>query len=98
MNATKKCRKCQNVKSTDDFYRHKSGALRAVCKPCMKAASSLQGKGRYQRDPKASQARYKRWAKKHPDKVRAYARRGQRQHRQRKRDVGQTFLPIEIPQ
>ncbi len=95
MNEPKTCNACGNPQPLENFYRHKSGKLRAVCKGCMKAAARVQGVGRYRRNPAQAKARYRRWAKKNPEKVRQKSRRWIYQKRQRVRDAGQTFFPLQ---
>ncbi len=94
MNASKTCNACEIPQPPENFYRHKTGKLRAVCKSCMKAQTKIRDAGRYARNPAQAKARVRRWRKKNPERVRTYARQSQRRTRQRRRNIGQNFLNL----
>ena len=71
-----------------------NGKPRAGCKSCLRAATKIQQKGYYKRNPEGCKAKVRRWQQRNPDRVRKYARDGIRRLRRRRRDAGQTFLPL----
>jgi hypothetical protein len=68
MTAGKRCPRCGQLKSTEEFYRRRGRRLSSYCQPCTRAASR-EARRRRREDPAAA------------DVVRAVDRARQRRHR-----------------
>jgi hypothetical protein len=55
MSAVKRCPRCGQLKSAEEFYRRRGGRwLSSYCQPCTRAATR-QARSRRRRDPAAAQ-------------------------------------------
>jgi hypothetical protein len=95
MSDTKQCSLCGATKPLTEFYPKPNGQPRAQCKDCLRADTRKRNPAWQKANPEKCRAKVRRWQKRHPDAVRKYARAGMRRLRRRKRDRGQTFLPLE---
>jgi hypothetical protein len=68
MTAVKRCPRCGQLKSTEEFYRRRGRRLSSYCQPCTRA-TSREARRRRRQDPAAA------------DVVRAVDRARQRRHR-----------------
>lgn len=93
MYKTKKCIKCNIIKSTDDFGKYKTArniGLRSVCKVCFKLQKAEHYKNNSDRWKKtnncteASRKSKKKWKLNNPDKVREINRRYELKNRDRR--------------
>jgi hypothetical protein len=95
MSDTKKCSLCKATKPLTEFYLKPDGKPRARCKDCLRADSRRRDPIWAKANPEKCRAKVRRWQKRHPDAVRKYGRDGMRRLRRKKRDRGQTFLPLD---
>ena len=67
----KQCKRCGEVKSLDDFYRHEGcrDGVRPECKACNLAAKAR----RHAANPEPARERTRRWQEENPDRYRAKA-------------------------
>jgi len=96
MSDTKQCSLCGATKPLTEFYTHANGKPRAGCKDCLRADTRKRNPVWTKANPEKCRAKTRRWQQRNPERVRKYSRDSMRRLRRRKRDRGQTFLPLEI--
>jgi hypothetical protein len=63
---TKRCPRCGETKSAEDFYVKKDGKLQSYCRPCNKAAAT-----EWNKNNRGRRREYMRgWTKRNPERVR----------------------------
>jgi hypothetical protein len=72
MTAVKRCPRCGQLESTEEFYRRRGGRLSSYCQPCTREASQ-EGQRRRRQDPataaqlrvvdRARQRRHRAWGR-----------------------------------
>ncbi len=73
---TRRCMDCDVIKPADDFYKHKSGAIRHECKSCMNTKARARHK-RNAKDPEYRRDKYlKRYGITHDDYKKMLAAQG----------------------
>jgi hypothetical protein len=90
MSATKHCNLCGQTKPLAEFYTLANGKPRAGCIACRCADSRRRDPIYYQAHKEACAAKTRRWQKRNP----ARFAKLQAETYRRRRDRGQTFLPL----
>lgn len=88
------CRSCGTRKPKTEFYKTPTGKTKKPCAECKRAYARQAGKGRYQKDPAASKARFLRWRQRHPEKFREIMRKAMARRRRRRREFGTPELGL----
>lgn len=105
---TKTCRKCDQTKPLDDFFRSKQGVLgrHSQCKVCFRAyydqwyAKNRERVLEKQRqhhaaDPTYNRSKAKAWREANPERVREQQRKAKKRRRQREREAAVAVVDYE---
>ena len=92
MSATKHCNLCGQTKPLTEFYHEPDGTPRAGCKACRCGDSRRRDPLYYRAHAEACKAKTRRWI----ESNRARFKQRQNAAYRRRRDRGQTFLPLPL--
>lgn len=95
MSDTKQCSLCGATKPLTEFHTKPNGQPRARCKVCLCAESRRRDPIWQKANPEKCRARARRWRERNPERASKLACAAVKRYRRRKRDRGQTFLPLD---
>lgn len=95
MSDTKLCSLCGQTKPLAEFYTLTNGKPRAGCKACLCANSRQRDPLYYREHAEACKAKTSRWIEANRARYNKTVCGSVKRCRRRKRDRGQTFLPLD---
>lgn len=77
MSIVRRCRKCDSIKSRDEFHDDPTmkGGKRKICKECFNAHTRIRQRAHYQENRTEIRKRKNLWAMMHPDETKQQKRR-----------------------